>query len=205
MIREAINKTGASIIGFAETNVDWNRLTGKNRWEERSFGWWEDLRNTHCNNILEQPKKYYQPGGCMMMTRGKCKYRILDSGYDTSKMGRWTWQLLSGKSGISTRIITAYRPCKSTGLTTTYMQQKRILDARKIEKCPRKQMILDLTDAIKTWLDNGDQIILMIDLNDDVLHSIANDKLESIGLREGIREREDIREKRDRNIEERQK
>jgi hypothetical protein len=186
MIREAINKTGASIIGLAETNLDWNRLNGKNKWEDRSFGWWEDMTSTHCNNILEQPKHHYQPGGNLQITRGKCRYRIIGSGRDKSNMGRWTWQRISGKTGISTRIITAYRPCKSKGLTTTYMQQRRILDVRKIRNCPRMQMIDDLTEEIKEWLDNGEQIILMIDLNDDVTRGLAHDKLKAIGLQESI-------------------
>ena len=34
MIKAAITKTGASIIGFAETNISWNKLRGDNRWEE---------------------------------------------------------------------------------------------------------------------------------------------------------------------------
>ena len=186
MVREAITKSGASITGFAETNIHWNKIQGKNRWEERSFGWWEDIRSVTSNNSLENPNKYYQPGGTMMITRGRTKFRITGSGVDPSKMGRWSWQLFSGKKGISTRVITAYRPCKSNGLTSTYMQHKRILEARRNGNCPRKQMLDELLGEITTWLDSGDQIILMIDLNDDVHDSLAMEQIRAIGLEECI-------------------
>ena len=186
MIKEAITKSGAAITGFAETNVHWNKLQGRNRWEERSFGWWEDMRCITSNNSFDRPTKYYQPGGTMMITRGRTKFRILESGVDPSKMGRWSWQLFSGKKGVSTRIITAYRPCKSKGLTSTYMQQKRIMDVKKNEKCPRTQMMDDLLEQIASWLESGDQIILMIDLNDDIHNSPATERLKSIGLEECI-------------------
>ena len=186
MIRAAINKTGASIIGLAETNLSWNKLKGNNRWEERSLGWWEDMTSITSHNLLESPKKYYQPGGNMMITNGKAKFRLLQSGVDQSKMGRWCWQLFSGKTGVTTRVITAYRPCKSKGLTSTYIQQQRILDARKTNICPRIKMLDDLAAAITEWLNSGDQIILMLDLNDDILNSTANTKLNSIGLKECI-------------------
>ena len=127
----------------------------------------------------------------MMITRGKAKFRILESGVDPSNMGRWSWQLFSGKKGIITRVITAYRPCKSNGLTSTYIQQRRILDAKKINVCPRKKMLDDLSDTIEVWLANGNQIILMLDLNDDTQNSSANDKLKSIGLKECITHRHD--------------
>ena len=189
LIREAINKYGASIVGFAETNICWNKTKGKDRWEERSRGWWENMRSIMAHNTLESPKKHYQPGGTMMITRGSPTFRIKQCGVDPSNMGRWCWKLYSGRSTVTTRVITAYRPCMSKGLTSTYIQQRRILDARKINICPRLKMIDDLTSAIKEWLDNGDQIILMMDLNDDVLRSIANAKLNEIGLKESITNR----------------
>ena len=191
IIREAITKTGASIIGLAETNVSWKKLRGKNRWEERSFGWWEDMRSITSHNVCETPKKFYQPGGNMMITKGKIKFRILESGTDPSNMGRWCWQLFSGKRGVATRVITAYRPCKSNGLHSTYIQQRRILDAKKNDSCPRNKFMEDLAEAITGWLTKGDQIVLMLDLNDDILNSLANEKLKSIGLTECITQRHD--------------
>jgi hypothetical protein len=52
-------------------------------------------------------------------------------------------------------------------------------------------MISDLTNDIKEWLDNGEQIILIIDLNNDVTRITAHDKLKAIGLKESITTRHD--------------
>jgi hypothetical protein len=186
MLKAAITKSGASITGLAETNLSWSKLKGKHRWEERSLGWWEDMSSITCHNKLDQPKKDFQPGGNLMITTGQAKYRMVKSGVDPSNMGRWCWQSFSGKTGVITKVITAYRPCKSNGLMSTYMQQQRILDARNKTTCPRKEMLDDLTTAITTWLSEGEQIILMLDLNDNCDHSEANDRLTSIGLKECI-------------------
>jgi hypothetical protein len=63
------------------------------------------------------------------------------------------------------------------------------MDAQKCNTCPRKQMITDLVTTIKEWLRTGDQIILMIDLNDDVINSIAAREFRRIGLQECISRR----------------
>jgi hypothetical protein len=93
---------------LAETNVSWGKLRGKDRWEERSMGWWEHMRSITCHNTYDSPKNIYQPGGTMMISTGKIKFRIIGSGTDPSKMGRWCWQLFSGKKGVQTRVVTAY-------------------------------------------------------------------------------------------------
>jgi hypothetical protein len=53
-------------------------------------------------------------------------------------------------------------------------------------------MLNDLTRQIREWLDKGDQIILMLDLNDNVLNSEANTQLQSVGLEECILQRHDV-------------
>ena len=62
---------------------------------------------------------------------------------------------------------------------------------RKIDTCPRLKMLEDLSAAIETWMTGGNQIILMLDLNDDITNSAANDKLRSIDLIESISHRHD--------------
>jgi hypothetical protein len=189
-IRESINKLGSSITGLAETNIHWNKVRGKDRWEERTRGWWENNdRHIMGNNNLESPQYTHQPGGVMTTIRDKSMFRVIKQGVDPSRMGRWCWSLLSGKRGVTTRIITAYRPCISRGLKSTYRQQKRILDAKKCNICPRKKMLDDLTTTIENWMEHGDQIILMIDLNESVINSNAAKKLNDIGLTEIITQR----------------
>ena len=187
IIRESINRLGASVMGLAETNIHWKKLNCNDRWEERSRGWWENGNKYITSyNTLENPQHSHQPGGTMNIIRGDPVFRVIKQGNDDSKMGRWCWTLLSGKREVKTRIITAYRPCISRGLKSTYRQHKRIMDARKMDNCPRTQMIDDLVTAIQQWMERGEQIIVMIDLNDDVHNSTAATKLTSLGLNECI-------------------
>jgi hypothetical protein len=188
-IREAINQLGSTIVGLAETNISWKKLSGGDRWEERSRGWWEFHKFRYAYNSRETPHHTHQPGGTMLLSRGQPSLRNLKQGTDPSKLGRWSWALFSGKRGICTRVITAYRPCISQGLKSTYMQQKRYFNAIKKEVCPRNQMLDDLILEITQWLNEGNQIILMLDLNDDVTDSMAHNKLKNIGLVESITSR----------------
>ena len=96
---------------------------------------------------------------------------------------------MSGKRGITTRIITAYRPYMSNDLKSTFQQQKHILDAKKLDTYPGQQILEDLGTEIQSWMAEGDQIIVMINLNDDVTSSLAATKLNSIGLQECITSR----------------
>ena len=43
-------------------------------------------------------------------------------GKDPTKLGRWTWMRLRGKDQIHTRFVSAYRPCKNVGISTTWTQ-----------------------------------------------------------------------------------
>jgi hypothetical protein len=125
----------------------------------------------------------------MTITKGRIMFRVISQGVDRSRMGRWCWTLLSGRRGIKTRVITAYRPCLSNGIKSTYRQQKRILDAKKCNDCPRSRMLDDLCEEIRGWMEAGNQIILMIDLNDDIISSNAAHKLTTLGLTEAIVQR----------------
>lgn len=54
-----------------------------------------------------------QRGGTVTILRGELTAYVKDSGVDPSGLGRWSWYLLQGKEGFSTRVITAYTPCGS--------------------------------------------------------------------------------------------
>ena len=47
-------------------------------------------------------------------------------------------------------------------------------------------MLDDLVQEIQEWILSGDQIILMIDLNDDMMNSQASSKIKHLGLIAGI-------------------
>jgi len=50
----------------------------------------------------------------------------------------------------------------------TYQQQSRYRHKQQITKCPRNKLLEDLTVEICQWQEEGDSIILMADMNNDI-------------------------------------
>ena len=100
---------------------------------------WEHQCITTANNIH---KSYgnSQYGGTATMAFNKITSTISGTGYNKTGLGRWSWIKFSGKDSVTTRIITAYCPCKGSlnQPTTVYAQQKRYFLSQEIECCPRE-------------------------------------------------------------------
>ena len=74
--------------------------------------------------------------------------------------------MIEGKKGIRTRIISAYRPCKSTsGLETAYTQHIVYWNSAARNEDPRQIFMDDLKYEIQKWQEQGEQIILCGDFN----------------------------------------
>jgi hypothetical protein len=68
----------------------------------------------------------YKPGGTLTTIVGKWQARISEKGSDPSGLGRWNYmKLSSNKQNLV--VITAYRPCKTTGPMTNWTQQWLLL------------------------------------------------------------------------------
>jgi hypothetical protein len=107
---------------------------------------------------------------------------VIDTGHDPLDLGGWTWTRYRGKSNITLRVISAYRPCLSSGPLTIYSQHKNYFETQDIDDCPRSLFITHLIQEIDQWLTAGDQLILLIDANEGI-RSFAK-AIQSTGLRE---------------------
>ncbi len=77
-------------------------------------------------------------------------------GKDKEGLGRWSWILFGGSEGHTTRLITAYNPCKSGRVNsgTSYQQQRRYFIMNKKDlTCPQMLFRRHLTAAIAKWRD----------------------------------------------------
>jgi len=68
----------------------------------------------------------------------------------------------------------------------TYQQQIRYWAKHKSNICPWDSMLNDLATAIREWQDDGDRIILLADMNDDVSGSTIQEFCKSVHLVEAI-------------------
>ena len=160
-----------SIIGISETNRCWKHIPDNHRWEERTKGWWESSKSCISYNYKDCNTSSYQPGGNILLSIGKATHRIIKQGVDETGLGRWSWTRYRGKRNITLRVICAYRPCRpyTAGINSAYSQHQRIFNVTNDTRCPRNAILEDLEEKIIKWRDEeGDQIILMMDCNENV-------------------------------------
>jgi hypothetical protein len=118
-----------------------------------------------------------QPGGAATIITDRWTSHIVESGADPHGLGSWSYVMLRGKSDTIICIISAYRVCndKYTGPKTAYQQQKRHLAAifRGVNKVvsvdPSRHFVLDLQSWITKIQEEGTQIILCLDNNEELI------------------------------------
>ena len=176
------------IFGMAETNLHWASLDPTEGWEERMEGVWESMNHNLAYNQQDSINQVWQPGGCLQVSCDRAAHRCIGNGKDPSGLGRWCWTRYRGRHDVTLRIITAYRPCHihNPGEHTAHSQQQRYLHSINDMRSPRQAMMEDLAAAIQLFREAGDQIVLMIDLNEDVTKQQVKDTFENMGLKEAI-------------------
>ena len=196
-IRQAINEYGFQIVGIQETNRCWHLLDEEDRWYNRIKGWWETSHSSVAYNTKDgELATAFQPGGSIVLSINAAAHRVMEMGRDCTGLGRWSWTKLRGKHNVTLKIISAYRPCviNDPGGNTVHCQQQRYLDAHEDNRSPRQAMLEDLGNFIQQSLEDGDQIVVTMDCNEDTSkdnlqawaqsHSLVNCVLDSHGHRQ---------------------
>ena len=189
LIHNVLLSHKVDIFGFSETNLNWKNLDNEHQWRERTMGIWEHSHSSIAYNTNDiSTSSAFQPGGTLIHSTGKCCHRVISSSSDPSGLGRWCSTKYRGKNDISLRIICAYRPCKPSnpGPSTIYSQHQRYYDEHDDDRCPRKAFLEDLIAQLKTWKDNGEQLILMIDCNEDVSSAPIKNTFRDVGMKEAL-------------------
>ena len=135
-----------------------------------------------------------QEGGTGAICFGDATGYIRKMGRDKEGLGRWCWILFGGADGHTTRLITAYNPCKSgkANSGTSYQQQRRHFIMKKQDlTCPRTLFRRHLTAAITKWRAAGEKIILFVDHNEHVYDGMLG---KALGDRDGLNLKEVILE-----------
>ena len=103
-----------------------------------------------------------------------------------SGLGLWVWTHYRGKQNITLRFITTYRPLitNSRGVQITYRQHQHYLDRTKDDRFPRQSMIEYLCTDIAQWRNLGDQIVLMLYLNENITSDTLTEIFSNVGLME---------------------
>jgi len=105
-----INSNTVDVCAMTETNVCWHLLPVHERLHERTIGWWETLHISQGYNRNSRVGAAYQKGGVTIFSINTAANRVIQSGQDTTGLGRWTWTRYRGRNGVVLRVISAYRP-----------------------------------------------------------------------------------------------
>ena len=131
----------------------------------------------------------YQHGGTSSLTAGNLIGMIFQSRRYTLDLGRWSWQKCRGIGEVSIRIITFCVPFPPTagGVPgSVYAQHLTQLSNLRKRGWIRTALLSDLSGDIITWNSKGDQIILMVEINEYILSKTIRNFATKLGLRELI-------------------
>eukprot|EP00957_Ditylum_brightwellii_P098190 7481378-Ditylum_brightwellii.AAC.1 len=93
--------------------------------------------------------------------------RIIQTGGDNSRLGRWSYVQIAGRDQKKVTIVTAYHPCKQTnpGDSTVTAQQRQLLRQQgKKHPQPRTQWLHNIKLKINKWKQEG-EVLFLVDAN----------------------------------------
>jgi hypothetical protein len=110
-----------------------------------------------------------QYGGCVMMAMGTLSPEVIDSGVDSTGLGRWCWIRL-GSGTKKTRIVMAHQPSNSgrSAGTTIKDQHSRYFGALGDARSPRTIFYEQLVSQLISWKAFDNDIVLLGDFNENV-------------------------------------
>ena len=177
-------KSKADVVCLSETNLRWPSLHHKSRLNHRIRDFFQQFYSSSSYNEHENLGKTQRGGTCTIALE-QSSFRATTSGSDPCGLGRWSWMEFSGREGARTRVITDYRPCKTTAttkLTTVYDQHKRFIQERRIDLNPRERFDRDIRTEIEKWIRQGIKIVLCLDANENVTDGPFVTMMNQLGL-----------------------
>ncbi len=113
-----------------------------------------------------RPNQY---GGCAMMALGTVSPKVINSGVDSSGLGRWCWIRLS-LGTIKTRIVMAYQPSNSkrSAGTTIKDQHSRYFCALRDLRSPCTKFFEQIVSQLISWKAIDNDIVLLGNFNKNV-------------------------------------
>ena len=162
-LNNLLQRLEVDVMGAVETRTHWDLLPGTHGLsrllDQRDGGRCCGSHNKHERFSL------FQQGGTCVASAETMVDSFVDSGVDTSGLGRWSWIRMKGRNTI-TRIVVAYSPCvtRKTAQSATIAQHRRYWRMQNNTMCPRKLFRLHLVAQLTEWRGSGEKLILMIEL-----------------------------------------
>lgn len=182
-----ISRYRADIVLLAETNVNWSKTCTSDSLCQRNRRFWAKSRTTVAWNVHSPSESPYLAGGTANILLGDIANRSTTSGTDPTGLGRWTWNTLIGPNKTSVIVVSAYVPTHSTLKSKSVAaQHTAYLRSHNDDRSAKTAFFQDLGTQIKTWHQDGAQVILGLDANCDVSSHTFKTWHKDIGLENAI-------------------
>jgi exonuclease III len=182
-IRKLANLYEADGLALGEMNLHWAHVPTKDCIPEQTLGWWKPFRQSTAYFKAWQTRSARQFGGVSVWSLNQLATHFIEDGTDPTGLGRWTSTQYRGKGQVRLRFISAYCPNRNDrGAATVWNQQKTFFEEKLLGIDPIDAFYEDLTKAVKQRLQDGDQLVLMLDLNDDIRTSPFTVMMQNIGM-----------------------
>lgn len=150
-------------IAIQETNIVWT-LTNVKKAVTALKQNFSGTTLTTCNSN-DTALSDNLPGGALLAIVGRYAGRKVSEVRDHTGLGRWTGQKLRCKGDRHVVFLSAYRPTKNTGPSTTYSQHLNLMGTKYGPRPdPRRQMLQDLASLINGLQGENTDIVLAWDV-----------------------------------------
>ena len=110
-VRNLMFDKSVDIMAMAELNLNWGKMKRKCTLPQVARKWFRTSKTVVAYNQHERRKKnVHQPGGTAVVAKGEMALRTCQPYYDDKKLGRWASQVIQGKQGVRTRVVSVYVP-----------------------------------------------------------------------------------------------
>jgi len=172
-----VESLGVGGLCLAETNLNWGNAAAYTQVQSLLRQTWGNHSLTY-SHLKEYFTLWNQPGGTATVITNNWTSRILEKGMDPFGLGRWSYFILRGESGIKVLLITAYRVCVQSPMlsgpkTSTSQQFRKLSEKHRSaeyvdDPVPRRQFVIDLHAWIQHMQRTSHNIILCIDANEAI-------------------------------------
>ena len=182
-LRNFINDRKIDVMGLQELNVDWRRVRAEHRLERRIKHMIEGAQAHHTYNRTVNHTHTQTFGGTGLISIGEAAHRIDDRGQDPTGLGRWCWVRYRGKDNLRVKVYSLYRPGKSNMTGSVYQQHMEYFEDKSMATAePRKTIMDDLKTDLLSSMEDGDQLVVMGDFNEDVRRGYVRQTLTAYNL-----------------------
>ncbi len=100
--RQLTNNLEVNVLGYVETNLNWQKIPTEHRLGECMLTCWEHHHLVVAQNNNDETNSKQQWGGLSIISINQVANRSFEIKKDPTKLGKWAWTRYKGQNSIVT-------------------------------------------------------------------------------------------------------